>query len=505
MQIFTGSQIKQWDVYTIEHEPIRSIDLMERAAGFITDFLSARFAKESPVVVMAGPGNNGGDGLAVARLLTTRGYTVDAFLFNTQESLSEDCQEMKHRLESTKHVKSFTEVTNNFTPPTLTPDTIVIDALFGSGLNKPLTGGFAELVKVINTSPSRVVSIDMPSGLMTENNTHNDRQSIIRAHITLTLGQKKLSMYMADNAPYLGEIHVLDIGLSMDFLTRCKSTYTIIEREDIRRMVRRRVDFSHKGTMGHTLLIAGSYGMAGAAILAARANLRSGVGKLTIHTPTANNDILQVAVPEAVLHHDRNELFFSEVVDTTDFDSVAIGPGLSQDEETAIALRSQLPRIQCPVVLDADALNILASHHPWISQVVKNIILTPHPAEFDRLIGNVSKDCYDRLINAQNLATSLHSYILLKSHYTMLCCPNGEVVVNSTGNAGMATAGMGDVLTGIISALLARGYSSRDACVVGMYVHGLAGDLAQEKLGQESLIASDVVDFLPQAFRQLYE
>ncbi len=504
MQIFTGSQIKQWDVYTIEHEPIRSIDLMERAAGVVCDFLCGRFAEDSPIVVMAGPGNNGGDGLAVARLLTARGYGVEAFLFNTNNALSEDCQEMKQRLEKTKHVKSFTEVTSDFTLPTLTKDTVVVDALFGSGLNKPLVGGFSELVKFINSSPAQVVSIDLPSGLMTENNAHNDRQSIIRAQITLTLGQKKLSMYLADNQPYLGEIHVLDIGLSKEFLTRCKSAYSITEMDDIRRAMRRRETFAHKGTMGHSLLIAGSHGMAGAAILAARANLRSGVGKLTIHTPLCNNDILQVAVPEAVLHHDENEVCVSDVVDTTDFDSVAIGPGLSQREETAIALRSQLARVECQVVVDADALNILAKHQPWIDQVAKNVILTPHPAEFDRLMGAGSSDCYERLAKAINMATSLHSYVLLKSHYSMLCCPDGEVVVNSTGNAGMATAGMGDVLTGIISGLLARGYASRDACVVGMYVHGLAGDKAREKMGEESLVASDVVDCLAEAFKELY-
>ncbi len=504
MQIFTGSQIKQWDIYTIEHEPIRSIDLMERAATIMTEFLAEHLSKENPIVVMAGPGNNGGDALALARLLTTRGYAVEAYLFNTNDSLSDDCQEMKRRLENTKHVKSFTEVTSNFTPPTFSTHTVVIDGLFGSGLNKPLMGGFAELVKFINSSNVRVVSIDLPSGLMTENNTHNDKQSIIRAQLTLTLGQKKLSMYLADCAPFLGEIQVLNIGLSKEYLVRCKSTYTLTEEDDIRRMMRRRDEFSHKGTMGHALLIAGSYGMAGAAILAARATLRSGVGKLTIHTPLSNNDILQVAVPEAVIHHDKNEKYFAQTLDTTGFDSVAIGPGLSLHEETAIALRSQLPSIECPVVLDADALNILANHHPWIEQVAKNIILTPHPAEFDRLVGSGSNGCYDRLSKAKNLAKNLHSHILLKGHYSMLCCPDGEVVVNSTGNAGMATAGMGDVLTGIIGALLARGYSNKDACVVGMYVHGLAGDLARDKVGEESLLASDVIDCLPMAFSQLY-
>lgn len=253
--------------------------------------------------------------------------------------------------------------------------------------------------------------------------------------------------------------------------------------------------------MGHALLFAGSFGMAGAAILASKAALRSGAGKLTIHTPLCNNDILQTSVPEAILQHDREETVMSENVDTDDYEAVAMGPGIGQNEGTAIALMSQIRRVQCPMVLDADALNILAQHRPWINQLPRDLILTPHPAEFDRFAGMTSNGSYQRLAKAREQAEKLKAYIVLKGHYTALCCPDGETIINPTGNAGMATAGAGDVLTGIITGMLARGYTRREACILGMYLHGLAGDIAAEELGEESLIACDIVRMLPKAFK----
>ncbi len=504
MQIYTGAQIKNWDVYTIEHEPIRSIDLMERAANAIVEALTARWDKTRPVVVLAGPGNNGGDALAVARLLAERGYEVEAFLFNVNDKLSDDCDANRQRLRGTKKIRNFVEVSDSFTPPQLDAGTIVVDGLFGSGINKPLAGGFASLVKFVNAAPATVVSIDMPSGLMTEDNTYNNRQCIVRASLTLTLGQRKLAMYLAGNEEFTGEIEVLDIGLSKEFQQRFKSPYSLAEEADIRRIIRPRPPFAHKGMMGHALVIAGSYGMAGAAILATRAALRSGVGKATVHTPKCNCLALQTAVPEAVLSLDSDEKIYSDVIRLDDFDAVAAGPGLGRDETTAIALMSQLQRIQCPTVLDADAVNILSTHRPWIAQLPKGLILTPHPAEFDRFIGTPANGSFDRLAKASDLAVRLASHIILKGHFTAICCPDGDIVLNPTGNAGMATAGSGDVLTGIIAALLARGCNQREACLAAVYLHGLAGDIAAEEKGQESLIASDIIACLPQAFAQIF-
>ena len=503
MKIFTSAQIHELDKYTITHEPIKSIDLMERASKAITEAIMSRWTTMTPVVVFAGPGNNGGDALAVARMLANQGYNVSVYLFNISGKLSDDCAANRQRVHDCKRIKGFMEVATKFDPPELSADTLVVDGLFGSGINKPLAGGFAALVKYINQCPAKVVSIDMPSGLMTEDNSYNVRANIIKADLTLTLHGKKLSMFLADCQEFLGEIQVLDIRLSREYVSKTEAAYTLLEESDIRSRLLHRDDFAHKGSMGNALLIAGSYGMSGAAILASRACLRSGAGKVTVHTPRKNYGIMQVSVPEAVLHMDHEETYFSESVDSDDFDALGIGPGLGQQENTAIAFITQLKRAQCPVVVDADGLNILANHRAWITQLPKGIILTPHPKEFDRLSSSPSNGSYERLHRAQEMAQSLHAYIILKGHYSALCMPNGHVVFNPTGNSGMATAGSGDVLTGIITALLARGYRRADACVVGMYIHGLAGDLAAKDLGKESLVAGDIVRYLPKAFLSL--
>jgi len=503
MKIFTSAQIHELDNYTIEHEPIKSIDLMERAAKTLTEAIVERWAVSVPIVVFAGPGNNGGDALAVARMLTERGYQVKTFLFNISGRLSADCAENKRRLSEVKKAKNlFTEVTLEFDPPQLERGMLVVDGLFGSGLNKPLSGGFASLVKYINASHAEVVSIDMPSGLMTEDNTYNVRTNIVRADLTLTLGQKKLAMLFAENQQYIGELRVLDIRLSREGIKKIDSQYTMLEEDDVRQLLLPRDPFAHKGTMGNALVIAGSYGMAGAAILATEACLRSGVGKVTCHLPRKNVTIMQTAVPEAVLQIDREETTFSEAVDTEDFQAVGIGPGLGQTEQTAVAIISQIRRTQCPLVCDADAINVLSTHRAWMQQLPKDIIMTPHPKEFDRLEGH-SADSFERLSKARDLAQRLQAYVILKGHRSALCCPDGHIVFNNTGNAGMATGGSGDVLTGILTGLLARGYNRYEACVVGMYLHGLAGDIAARELGEESLIARDLIRYLPKAFLRL--
>lgn len=503
MKIFTAAQIHELDNYTITHEPIKSIDLMERAAKTITRAIMDEWTDRTPMVIFAGPGNNGGDALAVARLLAEENYKVNVYLFNIHNKLSDDCAANKQRLIDSKRVGHFTEVTLNFDPPELTEDMVVIDGLFGSGLNKPLIGGFASLVKYINQCPAKVVSIDIPSGLMCEDNTYNIHSNIIRADLTLTLQQKKLSMMMADCQKYIGRLRVLDIRLSKEYIDKTEANCRILEEQDVRRLLMPRDDFAHKGAMGNALIIAGSYGMAGAAVLATRACLRSGVGKVTVHTPRRNYLVMQTAVPEAVMQMDHEETYFSESVDSTDFDALGIGPGLGLVENTAIALIGQIRRTSCPIVADADALNILANHQAWMQQFPSGIIMTPHPKEFDRMAGSTSNNDYERLIRAQQMAEHIKGYIILKGHHSALCMPDGHIVFNATGNSGMATAGSGDVLTGILTALLARGYDKGTACQLGMYLHGLAGDLAAKEVGKESLVASDIIQFLPKAFLKL--
>ena len=502
MKIFTSAQIKELDKFTIENEPISSLNLMERAAQTMTRSITELWGTATPIVVFAGPGNNGGDALAIARMMADQGYQIVAYLFNISGHLSPDCAANKKLLEENKHIQQFFEVTQEFDPPVLDEKTLVVDGLFGSGLNKPLAGGFASLVKYINASPSKIVSIDAPSGLMAEDNTYNIKANIIRAYLTLTLQQPKLSFFFAENQQFIGQLRVLDIRLSQEGIQKMDSSYTVIEENDIRNSLLPRNPYAHKGQMGHALLIAGSYCMAGAAILAAKACLRSGVGKLTVNSPRRNIPMIQQSVPEAIIKTGAEEIIFAESVDTEEYNAMGIGPGLGQSEQTAIALIAQLRRTQCPIVADADAINILANHRAWLQQLPKGIILTPHPKEFDRLEGH-SADSYERLTKACNLAERLQGIVILKGHYTAICMADGHVMFNPTGNAGMATAGSGDVLMGIITGLLARGYQPKEACMVGVYLHGLAGDLAAAELGEESLLASDIIQYLPRAFKRL--
>lgn len=503
MKIFTSAQVHELDKYTIDNEPIKSIDLMERAAKALTQAITDNWNYNTPVIIFAGPGNNGGDALAVARMLIEKDYEVTVYLFNITGHLSEDCLTNKKRLIE-RRSRALIEVMQEFDPPQLEKGMLVVDGLFGSGLNKPLAGGFASLVKYINASPAQVVSIDVPSGLMTEDNTYNVKANIIRADLTLTLQLPKLSFLFPENQQYIGKLKILDIRLSKQGMDKIEANYTFLEEDDVRPRMLKRDPFAHKGSMGNALIIAGSYGMCGASVLATKACLRVGSGKVYAHTPKRNSTILQISVPEAIIQFDREETTFSEAVDTEFFNAVGIGPGLGTSEQTAIAIIAQLRRTQCPIVADADAINILANHRAWLQQLPKGIILTPHPKEFDRLEGR-SNDSFERLMKARDLAERIHGYVVLKGHHTSLCLPDGHIIFNSTGNAGMATAGSGDVLTGIITGLLARGYNQENACMIGMYLHGLAGDIAARELGEESVIASDLIQYLPYAFKRLNE
>ena len=503
MKIFPSSSIKKLDAYTIEHEPIQSIQLMERAATALTEAICSRWDTETPVVVFAGPGNNGGDALAVARMLAEKGYKIEVFLFNTKGELSPDCQENKELLEIMDEIK-FHEITSQFAPPTLTLDHLVIDGLFGSGLNKPLSGGYAAVVKYINASSATVVAIDIPSGLMGEENTFNVKTNIIRADVTLSLQLPKLSFLFAENAEFIGEWDLLDINLSQEGIEELDTNYEMLEAEDIRSLIKPRNKFAHKGSFGHALLIAGSRGMAGASVLAARACLRSGVGLLTVHAPICNNDILQTAIPEAIVEQDVSEICFAVPTDADDYQAIGIGPGLGRSEETEAALLEQLRSCQTPLVVDADALNILANHRHALNNLPKGSILTPHPKELERLVGKC-QDSYERLTKAIELAHTAKVHIVLKGANSAIITPNGKCFFNPTGNPGMATAGSGDVLTGIILALLAQGYAADEAAKIGTFVHGLAGDFARKKTGVISLMAGDIINNLPTAWRAVSE
>ncbi len=342
----------------------------------------------------------------------------------------------------------------------------------------------------------------MPSGLLAEDNTANDLNNVIRATATLTLQHRKLCMFFADAQPFLGRVKVLDIGLSQEYVDEVECRYEVVESGMVKQLLLPRDDFAHKGTMGHAMLVAGAQGMAGAATLAARACLRSGVGKLTVATPQCNYDIMQMSVPEAIVTLDGDR-YLSDALPTNGISALGIGPGIGTADSSAAAMMDIIRQAQCPLVLDADALNLLSGDIESVEQLSLGTILTPHSREFDRLYGRPCYSDFHRLQEASQMATDFQIYIVLKGHHTAICLPDGKVFFSATGNAGMATAGSGDVLTGVMTALLARGYSQRDACIVAVWLHGLAGDIAAEHLGRESLVASDIIRFLPEAFKSL--
>ena len=501
IKIFATDKVKELDQYTIQNEPISSIDLVERAAMVFMHEFCRRYSKQTRIIIFAGQGNNGADALAIARLLKDEGYRIETYLFNPTSHLSYDCELNKQRLLGMEKIE-FTEVIADFVPPTLGEHDVIIDGLFGSGLNRPLTGGFAAMVNYINQSESTVVAIDIPSGLFGEDNRTNDSETIIRADLTLTFGFPKLAFLLPENARYVGDWKVLDIGIHPDIVANTPTPFTLVTEEDIAAVFEPRNRFSHKGTFGHALLIAGSRGKMGAALLAARSCLRSGAGLLTVHTPQRGELVLQTAFPEAMLSLDPHQDYFTTIPEIGGYSAIGVGPGLGQYLESAAALERLLQTTESPVVLDADALNLIASNKDLLNRIPQRSILTPHPKEFDRIAGE-SNSGYERLIKAQAFAIEHKLCVVLKGAYTAICTSSGNIYFNGSGNPGMATAGSGDVLTGIILGLLAQGLEPETAAVSGVFLHGTAGDLASALRSEESMIASDITEMLGKAFKQI--
>ena len=503
MKIYTASEIKGIETAVMTQFGIASIDLMEKAAQALFEEIKEIASPTSPVKVFAGSHNNGGDALAVSRLLSQAGYDVEIFLFNTNGHLSPECQTNRDRLIENCPDAVLHEIHQKLDLPNLTENDVVIDGLFGIGLTAPITNSYALLVKYINASPSTVISIDIPSGMFCEDNTETSRQPIIHADYTLSFHAIKPAFLLADCQQYIGKCKILDIGIPFGKIANLPApAYTLNDDEEAADLLKPRDSFGHKGTFGHGLLIAGSYGMAGAAIISATAAMKSGLGKLTIHTAAANNTILQTSVPPAIIHTDKDNFSFTSSEDTEEYDAVAIGPGLGKSRATSMAFIEQITHTGKPLVIDADGLNILAEHKGRLGQLPKHSILTPHPKEFTRLFGDCQSD-FHMLCRAKEEAVNLQVYIILKNHYTAICTPEGQISFNTTGNSGMATAGTGDALTGIILSLLAQGYTPGDACRLSVFLHGLAGDLAAEKLTEEGMTVMDLVENIPFAIKKL--
>ncbi|NQU86494.1 MAG: NAD(P)H-hydrate dehydratase, partial [Mariniphaga sp.] len=448
MKLFTTKQIAEIDRYTIEHEPIADIDLMERASLQMVNWLLKNISNEKTLKVFAGPGNNGGDALAIARLIVEYEYKVEVFLLDFNKGLSGSPQINCQRLEEQNKVL-LKKIRNEDDIPEIKENEVIIDGLFGSGLSRPLEGLTEIVVKKINTSKCTVVAIDIPSGLMGEDNGNNNTENIIQADHTLTLQFPKISFFFPENEKYVEKWEVLPIGLQPEGIRITQSDFSFLLEDEIAAILPKRSWFGHKGTMGHALLIAGSYGKMGAAVLASRACLRAGVGLLTTHIPRLGYQIIQNSVPEAMASIDPSDLMFTEFPELDNFTSVGVGPGLDTKQNTKRALFSLFKQSTKPLVIDADALNILAENPKWLKEIPANSILTPHPGEFGRLVG-VFDNSYQRLILQKNFAQKYKVIVVLKGAFTSIATPEGKVFFNSTGNPGMATAGSGDALTGII-------------------------------------------------------
>lgn len=505
MKILDSEQVKKLDAYTIKNEPILSISLMERAAKVCSGWVIDKYPVNTPVSVFVGPGNNGGDGLAIARMLADKGFDVNVYICGNKLSNDSLINYERLLIQKLTFIK-FIIASEDF--PRLKSNELIIDALFGAGLTRPLTGLFNDIIQFINRSSAKVIAIDIPSGFFSKDNSElvsaldGGFVNVIRADHTLTLELPFLSFLFPDAQHHVGKLHILPIGLSKTYLNEIETDYQYIDFEMAQGLLKKRGKFEHKGHFGHALIIAGSYGKMGAAILASKACLMAGAGLLTVHVPVTGYEIMQTAVPEAMVCIDESETRFCKTEEQGNYTTIGIGPGLGTRKSIANLLDSLLKNAEKPIVLDADALNIMAENQEMLNNLPPNSILTPHPGEFRRLVG--AWDSYYKRLQMQiGFAKKYKVFLILKGANTSIATPNGKCYFNSSGNPGMATAGSGDVLTGIITSLLAQGYTPENASILGVYLHGLSGDLAEGALGQQAMIAGDIIGNLGLAYKEL--
>lgn len=494
-------QIREIDAFTIKSEGISSIDLMERAALSCTKYILNNFAVQTSVFIFSGPGNNGGDSFAIARQLLWAGYQVKLF-YNKESKMSPDCEYNYNQLKN--YAPNSIEIFNSETKIEFPKHSLILDALFGTGISKPITGLYAKMVDTINNSNLYIISIDIPSGMHGDKNPESDLK-IVKAQKTLSFEFYKYSFLLPENELFTGEIKILPIGLKAEEYFKNKEIQNFsVAQKAARSLLQKRCNHAHKGNNGRALLIAGSKTMSGAAVLSTQACLKSGIGILHVSVPESIRMVLQITSPEAIIHaHPDNQSFDFELIEQNKIDSIAIGPGLGVNAENQKTLQTLFKNFKGQMVLDADALNILSQNKKRLSELPKNSILTPHPMEFDRLT-KTHKNRAERLETLKLFCKEHQCYCLLKGAFTAISTPDGKLYFNTSGNCGMATGGSGDVLTGIILALTAQNYSSLDACILGVYIHGLAADIGlSEGESVESLLPRDIIKNIGKAFNQL--
>lgn len=497
MKIFSAAQIKRWDAFTIQNEPISSIDLMERAATACCKWLIGKNFGTFHFRIFCGKGNNGGDGLAIARMLVEHKCLVTVYILELGKIGTDDFQTNLERLHTFTTDIHFIQSADFF--PEIKAEDIIVDALFGIGLNKPLDGITASLVDHINSSAALKISIDMPGGLFADKSSKGNTG--VKATHTLSFQNYKLAFLLPENENYYGQVHLLHIDLHPAFEENEMADFELIDEAIIKTIYKPRSAFTHKGTYGHAALICGSNGMMGAAVLSSLACLRSGAGKLTTYIPKCGYDILQSTVPEAMSFVAGEDHLLS-AAGIEKFNAVGLGPGIGIHPSHKKLIAQVFEKSTSSLVIDADALNILAENTDLLKAIPENSILTPHPKEFERLFGKTADD-FERLQLAKQISIKYQVYIVLKGHYSFISTPDNKGYFNSTGNAGMATAGSGDVLTGMITGLLAQGYSPFEASLFAVYLHGLAGDIAATGYSEEALIAGDIIECIGEAFKTI--
>jgi hydroxyethylthiazole kinase-like uncharacterized protein yjeF len=502
MKLFTAKQLHEADQLTIKNQSLTSTELMERAGTLVFNQIHQRIqGAQMEIKIFCGIGNNGGDGLVIARHLLEHGYNVKVFVVNYSDKRSKDFLINYDRYkELTNKWPELLKSEDDF--PELTHNDFIVDAIFGIGLNRPLVPWVANLVKHINASRAFTLAIDVPSGLFVDEATKS-LDEVIKANFTIAFQSAKLPFFLADTGAFVGDLDVIDIGLDRQYLMETPSQMQLINKAEAQQLYKPRHKFSHKGTFGHALIIGGSYGKIGATVLATKACLKSGVGMVSAFIPRCGYQVLQTSVPEAMVFTDASDYELTDIDCPTDMSVIGFGIGAGTSDNTIQEFERLLEKTERPMVIDADGINMLSNKNDLLQHIPKKSILTPHPKELKRLIGEWNDD-FEMLAKAKSFSKK-HDVILVCKNAHTISVYHDDIYINNTGNQGMATAGSGDTLTGMLSGLIAQDYDPVVAAVFGVYLHGAAGDIAVNRTGFQSLTASDLIDTLGMAYIDLFQ
>lgn len=501
MKIFSAEQLYEADKATVEKQQITSEELMERAGNQIFQWLHQRLnGAPMQIRIFCGIGDNGGDGLVVGRLLIEHGYNVIVYVVNCSDKRSKNFLFNYDKIKNvTKKWPILMKSEEDF--PEINSEDIIVDAIFGIGLNRCPDGWVKKLIQYLNESKAFKLAIDIPSGLYSDS-TLQDKEAVLKANHTLTFQAPKLAFFLPETAGFVSNFDVLDIGLDLEYLRNTEPLAQLISKPEAQRFYQPREKFGHKGTYGHALIVAGSYGKIGAAVLATTAAFRIGAGMVTAFIPKCGYNILQTAIPEAMVITDKEEEFISDIVFDFQPSAIGIGMGIGKNKATVEALKKLFQKNDIPFVIDADALNNISENKQLLKLLPKNAILTPHPGELKRLIGEWKND-YEKIEKVKKFSQKHEVVVVIKGAYTTTVYGD-KMYINTSGNPGMATAGSGDALSGVITGLLSQGYDPLLASVFGVYMHGLAGDIASEQMGYEAIMAGDIIDNLAEAYLDLF-